>query len=126
MLEKNKLENITGEKTFIKGIGFLGNGVDGNMSTVDVKDGKIVRIRPFYYDWKYHPEEFNPWKIEARGQVVAAPLKKLIPPLRVCYKKRINSPNRILYPLKRADFDPPTCKRPYHASAGLLFDRVLK
>jgi len=32
-------------------------------------------------------------------------MKSLIPPLSICYKKRVYSPNRILYPLKRVDFD---------------------
>ena len=70
MAERKKLENKPGEeKTFVKGLGFLANGVDGNVSAIDVKNGKIVRIRPLHYDWKYKPEEFRPWKIEARGKV---------------------------------------------------------
>ena len=34
---------------------------------VDVKDGKIVRIRPMHYDWKYKKADLNPWKFEVRG-----------------------------------------------------------
>ena len=33
-------------------------------------------------------------------------MKTLLPPLSLGYKKRVYSPNRILYPLKRVDFDP--------------------
>lgn len=34
------------------------SGVDGELSAVDVKNGKIVRIRPLHYDWKY-PKEWE-------------------------------------------------------------------
>ena len=54
------------EKTFIKGLGFCSFGIGSNPATVDVKNGKISRIRPLRYDWKYQPEAFNPWKIEAK------------------------------------------------------------
>ena len=55
------------EKTFIRGLGFCSFTTDGNVTEVDTKDGKIVRIRPLHYDWKYKPEEFGPWRMEARG-----------------------------------------------------------
>ena len=93
-------------KTVIKGLGFCANATGGNASVVDVNNGKIIRIRPLHYDWKYKPEEFRPWKIEARGKVFQPTMKSLIPPLSLAYKKRVYSPNRILYPLKRVDFDP--------------------
>jgi len=54
------------EKTFMKGLGFCSFGIGSNPATVDVKNGKIIRIRPLRYDWKYQPEAFNPWKIEAK------------------------------------------------------------
>jgi len=95
------------EKTFIKGLSFIGaQAMDGNPINIDVKNGKIVRLRPLHYDWKYKPEEFNPWKIEARGSSFEPKMKAIIGPLTLGYKKRIYSPNRILYPLKRVDFDP--------------------
>ena len=100
------MKEAEGEKTFVKGLGFCGTTRDANTVTVDVKDGKIIRIRPLHFDWKYKPEEFNPWKIEARGKVFEPGMKTLIPPYSLAYKKRIYSPNRILYPLKRVDWDP--------------------
>ena len=48
------------DKTLIKG-GSLSGGQSGYPCSVDVKDGKIVRIRPLHYDWKYNPQQFNPW-----------------------------------------------------------------
>ena len=95
-----------GEKTLIKSTGLVGHGECSSLAAVDVKGGKIVRIRSFPYDWKYKPEEFKPWKIEARGKVFEPPLKSRMIPFGLGYKKRIYSPNRILYPLKRVDWDP--------------------
>ena len=53
-------------KTVVKGLSFLGVGVDANCVQVDVENDKILRIRPFHFDWKYERE---PWTIEARGKV---------------------------------------------------------
>ena len=47
------------EKTVIKGLGLSAASVHGSASCVDVKDGKIIRIRPLHYDWKYTKEEIN-------------------------------------------------------------------
>jgi anaerobic selenocysteine-containing dehydrogenase len=94
------------EQSFVKGLSLMGFTRDGNLSTVDVKDGKIVRIRPLHYDWKYDKKSFNAWKMEARGQTFEPGLKTMPPPFGLAYKKRIYSPNRILYPMKRADWNP--------------------
>ena len=94
------------EKSFTKGLSLMGFNRDGNLSVVDVRNGKIVRIRPLHFDWKYDVKKLNPWKMEAHGQVFEPGSKTLIPPFGLAYKKRIYSPNRILYPLKRVDWDP--------------------
>lgn len=94
------------EKTCFKGLGWCGFGSGSNSSEVDVKDGKILRVRPFRYDKSYKPEEMNPWKIEARGKVYEPSMKSLLPPFSIVYKKRAYSPNRVPYPLKRVDWDP--------------------
>ena len=92
------------EETFIKGMGLGGHG--GIALHIDSKNGRIVRIRPLRYDEKYKPEEFNPWRIEARGKAYEPPMKTLPHPYVAAYKKRVYSPNRIKYPLKRVDWDP--------------------
>ena len=96
------------EKSFVKGLSFndFEPLADGNPSVIDVRKGKIVRIRPLHYDWKYDMQEARPWQIEAHGQIFKPFLKTLIPPFSLAYKKRVYSPNRILYPLKRVDWDP--------------------
>ncbi len=63
-----KTKNQRGEKTTIKALGFLGVG-GGVPCTVDYRDGKVIRIRPLHYDWKYDRNELNPWKFEVRGKV---------------------------------------------------------
>ena len=101
-----KVKTESGEKTVIKSTGLSSGGKHSQLQFCDVKDGKIIRIRPFRYDWKYKKEEFNPWQIKARGKVLEPPMKCVPGPHGMGYKKRISSPNRILYPLKRVDWDP--------------------
>jgi anaerobic selenocysteine-containing dehydrogenase len=105
---KNKPDGETKkEGSYLKGLGFIGSSSgDANSSVVDVKNGKIVRIRPLHFDWKYDRKRFNPWKMEARGHVFEPAMKSLVPPYSLAYKKRVYSPNRVLYPLKRVDWNP--------------------
>ena len=91
------------EKTIVKGLSFGGVNDDANAAQVDVKNGKIIRIRPLHFDSKYKPEEFKPWQIEARGRVFEPTMKTLLPPFALAYKNRVNSPNRTMYPLKRVE-----------------------
>jgi anaerobic selenocysteine-containing dehydrogenase len=44
--------------------------------------------------------------MEAGGQTFEPMMKSLIPPYALAYKKRVYSPNGILYPMKRFDWDP--------------------
>jgi anaerobic selenocysteine-containing dehydrogenase len=105
-INKESRMEIRKEESFVKGLGLNDFGGNGNISIVDVKNGKIVRIRPLHYDWHYDKRKFNAWKMEVRGQVLEPGMKTLISSFELAYKKRIYSPNRILYPLKRVDWDP--------------------
>jgi len=72
-------------------------------------NGKIIRMRPLHFDWQYKPSDFNYglWSITAKnGKVFTPPLKTLVPPYHLAYKKRAISPNRVKYPLKRVDWNP--------------------
>ncbi len=73
---------------------------------VDIQDGKMLRIRPARYYEKYTKEEVKPWVMHARGKTFEPSDKSLVPPLAIAYKKRVYSPARIRYPMKRVDFDP--------------------
>ncbi len=93
-------------KVCFKSTGYSAFCNGSHVAAVDVKDGKILRVRPFRYDWKYSNEHIRPWKFEARGKTFLAPEKTCVGPFGLGYKKSIYSPNRILYPIKRVDWDP--------------------
>ncbi|MCX7858049.1 MAG: molybdopterin-dependent oxidoreductase [Deltaproteobacteria bacterium] len=87
----------------------LGRGVkrytsntNGGPVFVYVKEDKILRLTPIEFD-KNDPE---PWKIEARGKIFSPPKKTTVAPYTLTLKSMIYSPHRILYPMKRIDFDP--------------------
>lgn len=92
--------------TVFRGIAWSAFACSANTSCVDVKDDKILRIRPLHYDDVASVDERKPWRIEARGKVFEPGEKTMIPPLSISYKKRIYSKNRILHPMKRVDWDP--------------------
>jgi anaerobic selenocysteine-containing dehydrogenase len=116
---------MTEVKSVIKGLGFCGNEplAGSNAAVVDVQDGRILRIRPLHFDWKYKPEEFRPWQITARGLTFTPGTKTLLPPFSLAYKKRVYSPNRILYPLKRIDWDPAGNRNPQNRGKS-RFQRI--
>ena len=95
-------------KTIVKGMGFCASAIGANACNVDIdeEEGKILRIRPFHFDDEYPDEHFNAWKIEARGKTFEPGKKVVLSPLSYGYKKRVYSKNRILYPMKRVDWDP--------------------
>ncbi len=94
------------DKTVYKSLGLSGGIFGAVPCAVDVKDGKIVRIRPLHYDSKYDPRQFNAWQITRNGKTLKPMMKALPSPFSLAYKKRVYSPNRIKYPLKRVDWDP--------------------
>ncbi len=101
--------NIHGQeidKMVIKSLGQCSFASHGDPSAIDVKDGKILRIRPLHYEEKYTRDEIKPWKIEKDGEIFEPLMKSVIAPYQIAYKKRVYSPNRIKYPLKRVDWDP--------------------
>ncbi|MDR2088234.1 MAG: molybdopterin-dependent oxidoreductase [Clostridiales Family XIII bacterium] len=77
----------------------------GGLCLVDSTDGKITRIRPYHYDAE-QVEKSNPWKMEARGKTFVPPMRVMTTHFGLGYKSRVYSPNRVKYPLKRADWDP--------------------
>ncbi len=94
------------EKTVYKSLGLCGFGLGSNSAAVDVKDGKILRIRPMHYDDAYDIKDMNPWRIEVNGAVLEPKDKTMPTPLQFAYKKRVYSKNRVPYPLIRVDWDP--------------------
>ena len=87
----------------------LGDGVrrytsntNGGPVFVYVKGGKIVRITPIEFD----ETDAAPWTITARGRSFTPPRKTTINSHTLAWKSLVYSPDRILYPMKRVDFDP--------------------
>jgi hypothetical protein len=87
------------DKTVIKTVSLCGFLPGGCPALVDVKDGKIVRVRPLHYDSEYSREYMNPWKLKRNNSDMLAPMKSLPGPYSLAYKKRAYSPNRIKFPV---------------------------
>ena len=94
------------DKTVLKTLAQCSFAQGGELASVDVKDGKIVRIRPHHHTERYTEEELGQYELEKDGVKYKTPLKGLLAPYQIAYKKRVYSPNRIMYPLKRVDWDP--------------------
>ena len=94
------------DKTVVRALA-LGGLLGGcDPAAVDVSDGKIVRVRPMHFDWKYPRDSFRSWKFQRDGHTLESNYKGMPSPWSLSYKKRTYSPNRIQYPMKRVDFDP--------------------
>ena len=105
--DARKKVDVKPDKTVIKALsqgGLLGG--TGEVM-VDVKDGKILRIRPFHYDWHYDDPASSGRGRSSATATRSSPVSRPVPaPYATAYKKRTYSPNRIKYPLKRVDWDP--------------------
>ena len=99
-------KNSVADKSTVKTLGFCGNGLSSNATRVDVKDGRIVRIRPVHYDENYTREDLRMWSLEKDGHTFDPGFKSLVPPLSLTYKMRTYSPNRVKYPMVRVDWNP--------------------
>ena len=98
------------DKTF-KGTSLIGSA-GGPVALVESAEGKITRIRPYdYTTWKDF-DKLTPWKIEARGSSFGPPDRTTYSFIAQGYKKRVYSKNRILYPMKRVDWDPKGDRHP--------------
>jgi trimethylamine-N-oxide reductase (cytochrome c) len=94
------------DSSVIKTLGFCGVGITANPARVDVKDGRIVRVRPLHYGENYTPEKLREWSYEKDGKVFRPGFKSLLPPFNLSYKHRAYSPNRVPFPMIREDWQP--------------------
>src|SRR5262249_47044742 len=78
------------------------NMANGGPLFVYVKDGKIIRTTPI----DLAEDDGASWTIEARGLKLTPPRKTTLAPHGQNCKSIIYSPDRLLYPMKRVDFDP--------------------
>ena len=94
------------DKTVIQNMSLCSFGNGANITAIDAKDGKIVRMRPVHFDEHYTKEDLNYWTINAKGHTFEPTMKSLNSPFTFMYKMRTYSPNRIPFPMKRVDWDP--------------------
>ncbi len=80
---------------------YTGN-TNGGPVFVYVKDGKILRMSHINFDENDAPG----WTINARGKSFTPPRKTTVSPHAAAIKSTVYSKDRILYPMKRVDFDP--------------------
>lgn len=94
-------------ETIYKGLGFCSSASGSNLCSVDVDrdQDRIIRIRPYHYSERNDISSLNPWRLEVDGHVLDPGDKVSISYLQLAYKGRIKSKNRILYPMRRIDFD---------------------
>jgi trimethylamine-N-oxide reductase (cytochrome c) len=78
------------------------NGTNGGPLFVYVKDGKILRTTPIEFD----DEDAPSWSITARGTTFTPPRWMTVAAHGACQKSMVYSKDRLLYPMKRVDFDP--------------------
>src|SRR3954467_6553776 len=78
------------------------NMTNGGPVFVYVNAGKIIRTTPIDLD----DSDGASWTIEARGLKLTPPRKTTLAPHGQNCRSIIYSPNRVLYPMKRVDYDP--------------------
>ena len=74
----------------------------GGPLRVYVRDGRIVRLEPL----ELSSDDAKSWVIEARGRKFSPSRTAKLSEYALTERTRVYAPNRILYPLKRVDFDP--------------------
>ena len=86
------------------------NMTNGGPVFVHVKGGKIVRLTPIDFD----DSDPQPWTIRARGLTLTPPRKTTLAPHGQNAKSIVYSPDRLLHPMKRVDFDPNGDRNPHN------------
>jgi trimethylamine-N-oxide reductase (cytochrome c) len=98
--------DLKADRKVFKGASLMGPSTGLPTVVESDKDGKITRIRPYFYDSDTDWKSLNPWKLEARGRTFEPPTRSLPAAYYLSYKKRVYSENRVRYPLRRVDWDP--------------------
>ena len=78
------------------------NCTSGGPIRVHVEDGKIVRVRPLVFD----DDDAASWTLEVDGEEYTPARKACVAAFTLTERARVYSDERILYPMKRVDFDP--------------------
>lgn len=92
---------------------------NGGPMFVYVKDGRIVRMTPIMFD----KEDAPSWTIKARGKSFTPWRKSTLSPHASGLKSMVYSSKRLLYPMKRVDFDPNGERNPQNRGVS-RFERI--
>ena len=84
------------------------NMANGGPLFVTVKDGKIIRTTPIEFD----DSDGASWTIKAKGVALTPPRKTSLAPHGMNIRSIVYSPDRLLYPMKRVDFDANGARNP--------------
>lgn len=85
------------------------NLTNGGPLHVDVRDGRIVRTLPI----EFGKGDARSWTIRARGRTFSPRRVGTVSPHALSLKSMVYSPKRLLYPMKRVDFDPAGERNPH-------------
>lgn len=78
------------------------NLTNGGPIFVYVKEGKVIRTTPIDFD----DTDPQPWSLSARGKTFTPKRQATINCHALAFKSLLYSDRRVLYPMKRVDFDP--------------------
>ena len=92
---------------------------NGGPLFVHVKDGRIVRLTPIEFDQR----DARCWTIVARGRRFTPSHQASVATHALALKSAVYSEKRILYPMKRTDFDP-TGERNPHNRGKSAYERI--
>jgi len=81
---------------------------NGGPLFVYVKDGRVVRTTPIELDASDAPS----WSLHARGRTFRPQRRTTVAPHGLMLKSTVYSDQRLLYPLRRVDFDPNGARNP--------------
>jgi anaerobic selenocysteine-containing dehydrogenase len=81
--------------------GLCGHSRSGPPMEVHVKDGRIVRVLPFRI-----PDEVRLYRIRTSRGEFTRPRRAVPAAYVLAWRKRVESPSRLRYPLKRVDWSP--------------------
>jgi trimethylamine-N-oxide reductase (cytochrome c) len=95
------------------------SGTNGGPIFVYVKNRRILRTTPIDFDDSDAPS----WSITARGRRFAPQRRTTLAPHGMCQKSMVYSKNRLLYPMKRVDFDPNGARNPQNRGKS-PFERI--
>lgn len=84
---------------------------------VHVENNRINRVEPIHYP----EEEASPWKITARGGTFSPPPKAALSQMTMAFRRRIYSPRRIQYPMKRVGFEPGSISNVVNRGKGEVY-----